>query len=162
MDVKTRDLFRKLIGKLGSDQEGERASAANLCTRLLSRHRLTWADVVAGKLQDGQRIDLTFEQGYLRGYEDGFQRGVKPAQTAADQAYQRQKAVRRELTESENAMLTWLTTALLHCPKDFSVFEKDFIRSVIGQNMRLGGLSEKQIACLTRIYHHHVTQTTDA
>jgi hypothetical protein len=162
MDAKARGLFRKLIGKLGSDQEGERASAANLCTRLLLRHRLTWADVVAGKLEDGQDTDRTFEQGYLRGYEDGFQRGVKSAQTAAEQATQRQKAVRRELTEEETAMLTWLTKALLHCPKDFSAFEKDFIRNVIGQNMRLGGLSEKQITCLSNIYHLHVPHTTDA
>src|SRR4051794_23643349 len=77
MDVKARDLFRKLIGKLGSDQDGERASAANLCTRLLLRHRLTWADVVAGKVEGGENTDRTFDQDYIRGYEDGFQKGVR-------------------------------------------------------------------------------------
>src|SRR4051794_41972044 len=85
MDVKARDLFRKLIGKLGSDQDGERASAANLCTRLLLRHRLTWADVVAGKVEGGENTDRTFDQDYIRGYEDGFQKGVRWAQQTAQQ-----------------------------------------------------------------------------
>ena len=166
MDVKARDLFRKLIGKLGSDQDGERASAANLCTRLLLRHRLTWADVVAGKVEGGENTDRTLDQDYIRGYEDGFQKGVRwaqqTAQAAAEQVNRRQKAVRRELTEGETAMLTWLATAVTHWPKDFSAFEQNFVRNVSGQNMRLGSLSEKQITCLIEIYCRHVTHTTDA
>jgi hypothetical protein len=44
MDAKVRDRFRKLMGKLGSDYDGERASAAHLCTKLLLQHRLTWGE----------------------------------------------------------------------------------------------------------------------
>jgi hypothetical protein len=146
MDDKARDLFRKLIGKLGSDQDGERASAANLCTRLLLRHKLTWVDVVAGKLQDGvEEPERTFEQGYLRGYDEGFWQGVKAAQAAAGQGGKRQKAVRRELTETETAMLAWLTTEVSQHRKDFSGFERDFIRNVSEQNRRLGGRAPETV-----------------
>src|SRR3954462_2893731 len=99
MDVKARDLFRKLIGKLGSDQDGERASAANLCTRLLLRDRLTWAQVLAGKVESGENTDRTFNQDYIRGDGDVFMMGVRwpphAAQGAAERVNRRQKAVRR-------------------------------------------------------------------
>jgi hypothetical protein len=167
MDAKVRARIRKLMGKLGSDYDGERASAAHLCTKLLLQHRLTWADVVAGKLESGgQDADRTLEQGYLRGYQDGFRHGVKCAQQAAEAAgeppHWRTKAVRRELTDRETAMLTWLTTAVSHCPKAFSAFEQNFVLNVSDQYQRFGSLSEKQITCLTDIYRRRAAQTNGA
>ena len=43
-----RDLDRltKLLGLLGSDHDGERATAARMASDLLRAHRLTWADVL--------------------------------------------------------------------------------------------------------------------
>lgn len=37
--------FRKVLGLLGSDQDGERASAAKIATAYLKQYRMTWADV---------------------------------------------------------------------------------------------------------------------
>lgn len=38
--------LEKLAGMLGSDFDGERASAAALASKLLNNHGLTWADVI--------------------------------------------------------------------------------------------------------------------
>jgi hypothetical protein len=40
------DRLRKLLGMLGSDHEGERATAGKMADTLLRQHKLTWADVV--------------------------------------------------------------------------------------------------------------------
>lgn len=80
MDAKLRERFGKLPGKLESDQEGERANVASLCTKLLREHRLTWADVVAGKLTDGeQETGQAFNHGYVQGFADGFTQGISRA-----------------------------------------------------------------------------------
>jgi hypothetical protein len=158
MDTKLRERFGKLLGKLGSDQDGERANAASLCTKLLREHRLTWADVVAGKLTgSGHETGQTFNQGYVRGFADGFAQGVTHGreEAGADPMHRRTKAVRQALTEEEAAMLAWLETALRRGTAAFSGFERDFIRGVAEQERQLGGLSEKQISCLIDIYGRH-------
>jgi hypothetical protein len=158
MDAKLRERFGKLIGKLGSDQDGERANAASLCTKFLREHRLTWADVVAGKLAgSGQETGQMFSQGYARGFADGFANGVKQGreEARAESANRRAKAVRRALTEKEAAKLAWLAAELEQGTRTFSGFEQDFIRGVSDQYQRLGGLSDKQISCLTDIYERH-------
>jgi flagellar biosynthesis/type III secretory pathway protein FliH len=158
MDAKLRERFGKLIGKLGSDQDGERANAASLCTKFLREHRLTWADVIAGKLAgSGQETGQMFSQGYARGFADGFANGVKQGreEARAESANRRARAVRRALTEKEAAMLAWLETELAQETSAFSGFEQDFIRGVSDQYQRLGGLSDKQISCLTDIYERH-------
>ena len=48
------DRLTKLAGMLGSDHDGERASAALLATRLLRDHGLTWRDVL-GRQPSGER-----------------------------------------------------------------------------------------------------------
>ncbi len=47
-DLPPADLSRleKLAGMLGSDFDGERATAAALASKLLQNHGLTWADVI--------------------------------------------------------------------------------------------------------------------
>jgi hypothetical protein len=37
----------KVLGLLGSDHDGERASAAHKASEIIRKHRLTWADVLA-------------------------------------------------------------------------------------------------------------------
>ncbi len=165
MDAKLRERFVKLLGKLGSDHDGERANAASLCTKLLREHRLTWADVVAGKLTGGSAAqEQTFATGYVRGFADGFAHGVKHAQQAAgaDPPERRTKAVRRALTEQEEAMLAWLAAELRREATAFSGFERNFLRGVAEQYQRLGGLSEKQISYLTTMYQRHAAQAASS
>jgi hypothetical protein len=95
MDAKLRERFGKFLGKLESDQDGERANAASLCTKLLREYRLTWADVVAGKLTDG-------EQETGQAFADGFTQGIKQDR---EEAPRRTKAIRRALTEKEGVPL---------------------------------------------------------
>jgi hypothetical protein len=103
MDAKLREQLGKLLGKLESDQDGERANAASLCTKLLREHRLTWADVVAGKLTDGeQETGQAFNHGYVQGFADGFTQGIKQGR---EEAPRRAKAIRRALTEKEGVPL---------------------------------------------------------
>ena len=40
------DRLTKLCGLLGSDHDGERATAARMASNLLRQHRLTWAEVL--------------------------------------------------------------------------------------------------------------------
>jgi len=43
-----RERLAKICGRLGSDHDGERASAAALASRLLRDHGVTWAELVEG------------------------------------------------------------------------------------------------------------------
>lgn len=45
MDALTLARFRKIVGLLGSEHEGERAAAAVMATRFLKNNGKTWADV---------------------------------------------------------------------------------------------------------------------
>ncbi|MEO6092330.1 MAG: hypothetical protein ABIT04_10350 [Novosphingobium sp.] len=45
LDPADMDRFGKLLGLLGSDHDGERASAAGKATEFLSRRRLGWYDI---------------------------------------------------------------------------------------------------------------------
>ena len=47
----------KVAGLLASDQEGERATAALLGTRLLERYGLRWADVIAARRLPAPGVD---------------------------------------------------------------------------------------------------------
>lgn len=44
------DRLRSICGRLASDYDGERASAALLATRLIHSHNLRWSDVIAAPL----------------------------------------------------------------------------------------------------------------
>lgn len=43
-----------ICGRLGSDHEGERATAAGMATAILRENGLTWADVLADPLRQGE------------------------------------------------------------------------------------------------------------
>lgn len=44
-----RDRLIRLLGLLGSDFDGERATAAAMASRFIRERRLTWADVIGAK-----------------------------------------------------------------------------------------------------------------
>jgi hypothetical protein len=45
------DRLRKLLGMLGSDHEGERATAGRMANDLLRQHKLTGSDVLGGEIE---------------------------------------------------------------------------------------------------------------
>lgn len=49
MDAPTLDRFRKILGLLGSDHDGERAVAALKATAMLKASGATWGDVAIGR-----------------------------------------------------------------------------------------------------------------
>jgi hypothetical protein len=51
--MQKKDLVRlnRILGLLGSDHPGERASAALAATNFLKRHDMTWGDVLGGAAQ---------------------------------------------------------------------------------------------------------------
>lgn len=51
MDASTLDRFRKILGLLGSDHDGERSAAALKATAMLKAAGVTWADVGPGGIQ---------------------------------------------------------------------------------------------------------------
>lgn len=57
------DKFAKVLGLLGSDQAGERASAAKIATAILRQCKMTWEDI-ARKLQQSQAPSSDFREGF--------------------------------------------------------------------------------------------------
>ena len=49
MRDKERERFVKLLGLTRSSNDGEALAALRKCNDVLTQHRLTWADVVAGR-----------------------------------------------------------------------------------------------------------------
>jgi hypothetical protein len=41
--------LRKICGMLGPEHEGERAAAVTRANELLAKHKLTWAEIIAGE-----------------------------------------------------------------------------------------------------------------
>lgn len=50
-EIQKRDIERleRILGLLGSDKDGERASAALAASALLAKHDLNWRDVIEGR-----------------------------------------------------------------------------------------------------------------
>ena len=46
LDERDLDLLEKILGRLGSDFDGERATAAAMAWRFLRERKLTWGDVL--------------------------------------------------------------------------------------------------------------------
>lgn len=49
--IQKRDVERleRILGLLGSDHDGERASAAQAASALIGKHKLSWRDVIEGR-----------------------------------------------------------------------------------------------------------------
>jgi len=101
-----------ILGMLGSDQDGERASAALLATRLLKRHDLRWDDIIVGRdttaaasRSPGRALwhaDLALAQrhvSYTRQWEQGFIHSVSSRHSLSA----KQRAVLHEIAEALRA-----------------------------------------------------------
>jgi hypothetical protein len=58
LDPQILDRLRKLLGMLGSDHAGERATAGRMASDLLRDHKLTWTDVVGAEPQGAGRVRI--------------------------------------------------------------------------------------------------------
>ena len=96
MDEAARRRFAGILGRLGSDHDGERAAAALLATRMLGSAGLTWQDVaLPGEIAEPAlakppptapdwRDDLdlcTRHVSRLNAWEQGFIKGLQPLLT---------------------------------------------------------------------------------
>ncbi len=99
LSADARDLFVKLCGMLGSDQDGERATAARMATRFLHERSLTWDEVVPPALTQQSRA-TSFPPARSSG-------GFKSLDWQADLAMCRNQ--RRLLTASEDDLVRSLT-----------------------------------------------------
>src|SRR5262245_64972779 len=85
LDPCIADRLAKLLGMLGSDHDGERASAARKADQLVREHGLRWPDVIASSssstMADSsieELIDFALDHGKhrLTAWEEGFLRGI--------------------------------------------------------------------------------------
>lgn len=105
---------RRLVGVLGllaSDQDGERAAAGLLATRLLRSAGVTWDEVIPEKLRQvgdstpapaGWRADLALAQRhvrFLRAWEQNFVSGLAGFTAPS----RKQQAILREIGDSLRA-----------------------------------------------------------
>jgi len=105
---------RRLVGVLGllaSDQDGERAAAGLLATRLLRSAGVTWDEIIPEKLrQVGEatpapanwRADLTLARGhvrFLRAWEQNFISGLATFTAPS----RKQKTILHEIADSLRA-----------------------------------------------------------
>lgn len=58
MTVAELERFRKILGLLGSEHEGERSAAALKATAWLKEHGLTWADVTLAGTIEAEESEL--------------------------------------------------------------------------------------------------------
>ena len=112
----------KLCGMLGSDHDGERASAAHLATKLLKSHDLTWHDVIS--------------KAFLVPYGDRRDRRGGDSRSPHWSTEPR--------TEAE-----WCHAIREHCWAFLNSWEQDFLSSVIKRSR--WPLSEKQRAILDKL-----------
>jgi hypothetical protein len=120
------DRLTKLCGLLGSDHDGERATAARMASDLLRQHKLTWAEVLM----------------------------PAPAQARPCPACAAHRAPRRAAGRSWHRTLASLAELAARRPTLFTAWERAFIcnlldRRTISERQReiLAELAEKVGAC---------------
>lgn len=127
LDAKQKELTKKLIGMLGSDFDGERATAAKKISDAAKTRKITIVEFMA--------LCLAPEQGSRREYR----REDPPKKEKYREEYPDNTALLREMEELAGE---WGDTAL-------SSWERDFVFDVC--NRASTYLSEKQLAVVNRI-----------
>lgn len=107
MDATTLDRFRKILGLLGSDHDGERSAAALKATAMLKAAGSTWGDVAIGRstVSDNQYQLNDLNMKLLAAYSDvsKFQRLLQDEQSRNRRLSKEIDELKRRLDHIERA-----------------------------------------------------------
>jgi len=141
-----RDRLAKILGLLGSEYDGERASAGAMAWAFLRERGLTWFDLFSPSPEKSGREGARYRRGaggaeYRRGFRDGMDAARQEAA----------KSSRQEATDHpDRDARDWsaICTKCLTSPYHWTKWQREFLVSVSDSPF----LSDKQRAVLERLH----------
>jgi hypothetical protein len=147
-----KDLTRlaRLLGMLGSNHDGEVASAGRMAHRLVATHKLSWDELLKNGTQPGSVDKLYTQDDIVASYNAGLHEGMKQGM---DQARAAEAVAKFRSTNQYRRSLApwraWCQDALDEAADDLSEWEYGFLESFIQRGFDTP--TPKQEAVMRRI-----------
>ena len=142
-----RDRLAKILGLLGSDYDGERASAGAMAWAFLRERGLTWFDLFSPSPEKSGRESARYRRGF-RGaeYRRGFRDGMEAARQEAAESSRQEAADHPEYRDARD----WpaICAKCLDSRYHWTEWQREFLVSVSDFPF----LSDKQRAVLERLH----------